>query len=638
MPELKKYTSTAAALLALCLLAACGDTKPVSSGAQEPEETGLSESGALVEYFELGELVDAHHFASDGESCWFISDSRNTSCDLWTFDLGTQETGSSRFVFTDPETGLVPGIGDICGLYATENGPVVCVSWADSPHEEREFAFCLVDEDGSIAKLRRASELCPGVKVFNHLGLNGRLYLYSDSYGIVELSADLEPLRSVDPGVPGRCRLDADGGRLLLLQLGLNSDNYPVVENYYAIDSDTLKASPIESADLRRSEYTLVEYGVDYGNIVGEVALPDGRIAALDRGCYEEPECYLILAYPEQLAQDTRTRLTLGGYDLARFSEPLDSIARFNRENDSVRIAVRDYLYGMEVDGSHSPGRARLLRDLAAGEEPDIFMADGLPVRELAARGALADLLGFIEADPELGDAKYAGYMELLRTGGGAYYLPEHAVFRAVVLNRRMAGESLGFDELLGAAKAGTLPAGLDRRRVFDDLGGGFDSFIDWESGTCSFESERFIGLLELALLLPEKYDWDTAPEGEPLFQLAESPEFDFYREKLGDDLVITGLPGTGGGVWCEPRRCWVVSADCADAAGAWDCIRSCFDPLLPEDTFGAEHACYRIDPACPVAQYVTVTLERFYSGEVSAAEAARLVQQRVEEYLRELR
>ena len=50
------------------------------------------------------------------------------------------------------------------------------------------------------------------------------------------------------------------------------------------------------------------------------------------------------------------------------------------------------------------------------------------------------------------------------------YYLPDYSVFRAVALNRRTAGESLDFDELLAAARAGTLPAGLDRSRVFDDL------------------------------------------------------------------------------------------------------------------------------------------------------------------------
>lgn len=265
-----KNRRAAALILALCLLTAC------SAPAPEPEETERAESEPLVEYIELGELVDAHYFASDGESCWYISDARNTGCTLWTFDLDTREADSVRFVFTDPETGLVPDTGDICGLCATENGLVVCVSWADSPHEEREFAFCLVGEDGSVEKLRRASELCPGATEFNHLGLNGRLYLYSDGAGITELSADLEPVRSVDPGVQGWCRLDADGGRLLLLQLGLDSWNYPVIENYYAIDPDTLKASPIESAAFRRSEYTLVEYGVDYGNIAGEATLPDG--------------------------------------------------------------------------------------------------------------------------------------------------------------------------------------------------------------------------------------------------------------------------------------------------------------------------------------------------------------------------
>ena len=52
-----KNRRASALILALCLLSACAAPAP------EPEEP---ESGAPVEYIELGELVDAHYFASDG--------------------------------------------------------------------------------------------------------------------------------------------------------------------------------------------------------------------------------------------------------------------------------------------------------------------------------------------------------------------------------------------------------------------------------------------------------------------------------------------------------------------------------------------------------------------------------------------
>ena len=57
-----KNRRAAALILALCLLTAC------SAPAPEPEEPERAESEPLVEYIELGELVDAHYFASDGES------------------------------------------------------------------------------------------------------------------------------------------------------------------------------------------------------------------------------------------------------------------------------------------------------------------------------------------------------------------------------------------------------------------------------------------------------------------------------------------------------------------------------------------------------------------------------------------
>lgn len=57
---------------------------------------------------------------------------------------------------------------------------------------------------------------------------------------------------------------------------------------------------------------------------------------------------------------------------------------------------------------------------------------------------------------------------------------------------------------------------------------------------------------------------------------------------------------------------------------------------FMPEDTCGAERTYYHLDPACPAAELITGTLEGFYSGELTAEETARLVQQRVEEYLNE--
>ena len=59
---------------------------------------------------------------------------------------------------------------------------------------------------------------------------------------------------------------------------------------------------------------------------------------------------------------------------------------------------------------------------------------------------------------------------------------------------------------------------------------------------------------------------------------------------------------------------------------------------LLPEDTCGAERTFYHFDLACPAAKLITGTLEGFYGGELTAEETARLVQQRVEEYLNEQR
>ena len=54
------------------------------------------------------------------------------------------------------------------------------------------------------------------------------------------------------------------------------------------------------------------------------------------------------------------------------------------------------------------------------------------------------------------------------------------------------------------------------RDRLYTLLAYDLDSYIDWETGKCSFDSEDFQKVLEFVNTFPEEYDWQNDDRSTP--------------------------------------------------------------------------------------------------------------------------
>lgn len=334
--------------------------------------------------------------------------------------------------------------------------------------------------------------------------------------------------------------------------------------------------------------------------------LPDGRVLAVisewdDDGNHTQIAILNRVAASEQTE---KTVLTLAcmylDYNIR------NQILAFNRSSSKYRIVVKDYSeFITGEEDSYENALTRLNTEILSGNLPDIILSSNLPVDRYAAKGMLLDLWEFIDADENISrEDLMLPVLEAASTDGKLYSLaPAFHITTAIGMGK-VVGEYDNWTlaevkDAMTKLQDGATVLGesyTQETGVQDILAGSLSAFIDWESGTCSFDSQEFIDLLEFIKQFPESFDyenfdWETDYEsdykrmrtGRQLLTQAYLTDFgSLYVQyaALEDDACFVGLP-TG-----ETASRFVLSSPvsittaCADKDAAWAFVRS----LLQED------------------------------------------------------
>ena len=285
-------------------------------------------------------------------------------------------------------------------------------------------------------------------------------------------------------------------------------------------------------------------------------------------------------------------------------------ILAFNRASDKYRIVVRDYSeYNTEDD--YNAGRTKLNTEILAGNVPDMIAVSQLPVDQYVAKGVLEELWQYIDADPELSrDQLMQQPLKAMQTGDGLYQITDSfSISTAVGLGKVVAA----YDKWTVDAAKDALTKLQPDATYFNITSAKNDvlllcvarsagDYVDWQTGTCSFDSESFIALLEFANSFPlefdyEKFDWNDYVDdvtrianGEQLISQAYISTFDdirYYAGAFKGDACYIGWPtGSGeGGTVFEPGTCLAMTTRCTDKDAAWQFMRTLLDGT-PSDMY----------------------------------------------------
>ena len=258
------------------------------------------------------------------------------------------------------------------------------------------------------------------------------------------------------------------------------------------------------------------------------------------------------------------------------------AVLNFNASQSEYKITVRDYSQ-YNTSESDTAGLEQLGLDIAAGEVPDIFHLQGIPVSRYAALGLLEDLYPYIDSDPEFDrEDIIPSFLSAMEMDGKLYALSPHVCIRTYIAAEGMLSNDWTFSELK------TLSDGIDpfagvltSYEFLRDMAGGTDSlFVDWDAGTCDFDTQEFIDLLTIASLLPAdrrgEYEFS---EYEPKLSLddIQTPLSIMVPTAVqGRETNVYGYPGRDGSrfLLSPTTVSWAISSTSEHKDGAWQFVR----------------------------------------------------------------
>lgn len=233
-----------------------------------------------------------------------------------------------------------------------------------------------------------------------------------------------------------------------------------------------------------------------WDDFFGMQTLGNGQFIAVDM---HDSKQFVLLTREDMSKWENKTVITYGVTDLFMNNNILEMIAKFNRTNEDYRIELRNY--AEEED----PQTAFNL-DILAGNVPDIIDLNGLPADQYISKGLLEDLTPYYEKDSEIHTEDFIdSIMEAMKVDGKLYYAAPNFEVHSVIAKKEDVGDVdgitlSGVKDILEKKGEKAKPFQMEEKvyMLFCFLGGGYSDFIDWENGTCYFDSQEFRDILEI--------------------------------------------------------------------------------------------------------------------------------------------
>ncbi len=357
-----------------------------------------------------------------------------------------------------------------------------------------------------------------------------------------------------------------------------------------------------EGAPESEKLFSWIDCDVDSNNLNGEtIFAEDGRVFTLEATYYdkEQKQEYSLLVMDPV---DPSTLPVKQELVLACFYMPWDmrsEIVQFNRAHDDVRIVVKEYSqYATEEDPY--AGLQKLNTEIMSGVIPDLFVMNAeMPVQKYEAQGIFMDLWPLIDSDAEFGrEDLMTHFFDALSVDGKLYQITDSFGIATLVGKESVVGSGNtwtmdDFIATLDAQPEGTTIFGqYDTKEsvLTNFIGRNAESFIDWKTMQCSFDSQEFINYLKFANQFPLEIDYEKIEYNyEPEAALLRSGRQMLYRthlysfesvmwanEVFGEKANFIGYPTmSNNGSSFQIDESMAISASCKNVDAAWSFIRT---------------------------------------------------------------
>lgn len=321
-------------------------------------------------------------------------------------------------------------------------------------------------------------------------------------------------------------------------------------------------------------------------------ALSDGRIIAAYEDWQNDDSGIALMTRTSADEVTPKQQIVIGvmyqDYDLS------GAVVSFNKSSDTYRISIRQYVdYDSDWETRMTDALNRLNADITSNNCPDILSLSGLNIQQLAAKGVFEDLSPYLEQSSGLDrDDMLENVLDAFTFDGVLIAIPDSFQLDTIVGSAAEVGEEMGWtlSDMIAYADAhpGTeLFDNTDKSDIIKYcLTYNISNFVDWQTGTCDFDSDEFKNLLEFVNRFPDEVTYEEGRPSTPtriqngevlLYRtyVSNIDDVQFYAEMFGGDVTFIGYPNSDGSSGCNmsPNGAYAITARSDVKEGAWDFI-----------------------------------------------------------------
>lgn len=403
-------------------------------------------------------------------------------------------------------------------------------------------------------------------------------------------SADTYYIGELTPNFVGKGSEDAASYQQKVAVTGMETlgENQLLVYDANAVYRYDLSALTFEQM------FTWEQAGVEGSKLVYVGSLYDGRIAAVTFGV--NAQVMLVDALTKSQAEEKgyqfeKEDIVIGLlYNEITMRDLKNAVAYFNRKSDKYNVILEDY---WESAADFDAARNRLNSELVAGKGPDLLGFGNF--EDFARNNAVENLYDYLDKSESMSKEDFfANLLAEYDVNGVLTAIPREFQLSTIIGSSKVVGEEMGWtlDEMIALGeqypdKVLFYEDMMSKRSIliyFIRFYG--EQFLDWEKGTCNFDTEEFRKLLKFMERFPDKYTlpgendptiYTRLASGEVLTTKVLVTDFrriQHYQEALGGDITYIGYPTPeGAGCWLSDYDALAINANSKCKEGAWEFI-----------------------------------------------------------------
>lgn len=568
------------------------------SGSEMTEEE--TEEGTATEEMPPSTLaITAYDFEGNQKNQTKLSIPGNSSPGVFTVD-SKGNIYSVHIIYSDEESGFNANKVYLGGY--TPEGEELFQVWLNEEQKNEDFYYVnqmfLVNEDSLIL------ETGTGIEIYDLLGkrLNQLEKKNNEDSRLVKIREN-------------QFALLINGGeeftyQTLDIETGQRGEAAPIPFNYYMYSTFSGKYYDLYLADEKGI------YGFNFGDeqltTIMDYISSDFASYGISNMEVLDEERMLLYYFSEEGSKigifkkvpaeeiGERTLLTLGCFYLD--GDVKNQVVEFNKKSTTHRISVIDYsTYNTEED--YSLGMTRLNTDITSGNTPDIILLQsyGMPIESYMAKGVFMDFYELMAEDSSFNKEDYLqNVFEAYEYKGKLYQLIPSFYINTFVGKTADVGEDFTWTMEEALALQAFMPEGtnlfsnmIQYDFLYSCLSFSEDEYVNWETGECYFDTDKFIRMLEYAKTLPKDYNFADY-EDEAAYQEMESQYRDgktlLMRTALsnfrdygswryayfGEEITPVGFPTENGiGSSFGAGINLAISAQTKNKQAAWEFVKS---------------------------------------------------------------